>query len=680
MAPIRCAPVLFLAWLLILGARPLLAQQPSLQMQAVGATSRTVMVGSTVRLEVRLTRAGQPAVQVPVIFTTITSPGGVSLSPNPRISDSLGFAFTDATLANPGSVRIDATADGANSVSFFLTVEAGSPPAGTPSRLERITPEQLTLVVGDRQTFEVRVLDAANRPASGISLTWTVESSPGSPRSVGVTTPSDANGVATGNFGFSVPGNTVLSASFGNLTPVRFRIETRSLGELAPPRRSFQSLARAMDAICQEVFSTPVPEPTPLCVYMTGTLQTRLERGQAIRELTAGGLGAQGQVVLETAQAQAAAVASRLSALRMGAARGALSSIAFSLDGQEVLSSQTLVSAWSWASQKIELEHKLDRALAQVWDDLSTVAAEGPGGGEGQGLRERPWGFFVTGRWIRGDRAEGFEEPSFRLESRAVTLGFDRALGANDFLGVAFSGNQAESALRGASGALDLTAYSVTAYGIWEGQRNGYLQLGTSYGQGQFEQRRRLDLPRIGALQARADFDGSQYGGFLEAGWAWEGRRATATLFGRSSYLRATIDGFTERGARATIPGTAFGEVDFGLEVEEQSVTSWLGEVGFDLSGVVAFPGGVFIPQLNATYVQEFKDDGHGTRGRFLADTAAAASFELFTDDPDRKYFNVGASLRFQFLWGSFFVAYDQEFERDDLELRTVNAGLRFEF
>jgi len=37
-------------------------------------------------------------------------------------------------------------------------------------------------------------------------------------------------------------------------------------------------------------------------------------------------------------------------------------------------------------------------------------------------------------------------------------------------------------------------------------------------------------------------------------------------------------------------------------------------------------------------------------------------------------------ALRFQFLWGSVFVAYDQEVLRDDLDLSTVNAGLRFEF
>jgi uncharacterized protein YhjY with autotransporter beta-barrel domain len=345
-----------------------------------------------------------------------------------------------------------------------------------------------------------------------------------------------------------------------------------------------------------------------------------------------------------------------------------------------VFSSETLAAAWSGNQEKLAFEQKIDRALARFLRNLSLDSEGGGSGPEVTPRRERPWGFFLTGRMLKGDHSEGLEEPALRLDSKGFTLGLDRAVRTNDFLGIAFSANQAETALKGASGNLDLTAYTVLVYGILEGNRGGYLQLGASYGQSQFEQQRELALPRIGLLKARADFDGSQYGGFLEAGWAWEGQRATAILFGRSSYLRAQIDAFAERGARAAIPGTSFGEVDFGVAVEEQTVTSWQGEAGFDLSAVLAFPGGVVVPQLNATYVREFENDPQGLRGRFLADTAAAASFQLFTDEPDRSFLRVGASLRAQFLWGSVFLAYDEEFQRNDMKLRTWNGGLRLEF
>lgn len=85
------------------------------------------------------------------------------------------------------------------------------------------------------------------------------------------------------------------------------------------------------------------------------------------------------------------------------------------------------------------------------------------------------------------------------------------------------------------------------------------------------------------------------------------------------------------------------------------------------------------IPQLTATWSHEFEDDPRAVAARFLADTSGA-TFEVFTDEPDADWLTLSGALRFQFLWGSFFVSYDHELLRDDLEIRTANAGLRFEF
>jgi hypothetical protein len=88
----------------------------------------------------------------------------------------------------------------------------------------------------------------------------------------------------------------------------------------------------------------------------------------------------------------------------------------------------------------------------------------------------------------------------------------------------------------------------------------------------------------------------------------------------------------------------------------------------------------VLVPQFNVTYRHEFDNDARAVRAAFLGDTAAGSSFFVFLDEPDRDWFGAGASLSAQFLWGSLFVGYDQEFDRDDLELATWQAGLRFEF
>lgn len=656
------------------------AQTTEGQMQAIGGTSRSITAGSTLRLEVRLTFGSQPAAQVPVNFQLISGPGGVSGLPNPRLTDGQGIAFTEVQMSNPGSVRIDANAERFNTVSFFITVNpvAPPPPVDPVARLERVTPENTTLVLGDRQTFQVRVLDAAGQPVQGVALTWRVDQSPGSPRAVGTTTASNAAGIATGDFGFSVAGATVISAAYSSLAPVRFNIQTQSLGELTPDNRSYRSVGAAFDAICQEVFATPDPEPTPLCVFMTGTLTTRTQRTQAVQELTATGLGAQTEAAVASLGGQLDAIASRLSALRGGALRQSLSQIALTLDGGTV-SDGLLASAWSEAGRRDAFRAGIERSFLQLYAGLDAAEAPATAAPAVQPKRERPWGFFLNGRLSKGEKARGVDETGFDFDTAGVTIGFDRAVGSNSFFGFALSALETETGLADAGGDLDTSGLSLTLYGIWEGAGNGYFQASATYGQNQYEQTRRIELPVLGTLTARADFDGEQLASTLEGGWSWDGPRGTATLFGRGHYARAEVDGFRERGAVATLPGTTF-VADFGLELEAQTVTSLVGEVGIDLSRVFQFSGGLFVPQINASYLHEFDDDGQGIRGRFLGDVAAGSGFVVFTDDPDRDFFNVGASLRFQFLWGSLFVAYDRELGRDDFDFETVNAGLRFEF
>jgi hypothetical protein len=150
----------------------------------------------------------------------------------------------------------------------------------------------------------------------------------------------------------------------------------------------------------------------------------------------------------------------------------------------------------------------------------------------------------------------------------------------------------------------------------------------------------------------------------------------------RASWARAAVDAFRERGAVAPLPlpGTGFGPVDFGVAVDRQELESLVGAGGLDWGKAFSIPGGLVIPQLTATWSHEFDADAQGVRATFLGDTAAAAAFFVFTDPPDRDWLTASAALRFQYLWGSFFVSYDHELLRDDLELRKANAGLRFEF
>lgn len=670
----------------LLLSAPLAAQTNLSTLEPVGPTGFDIdLEQPTFTLRVRLLGApGQPIGGAEVFWSATRGSARVTPSEAVSTTNSQGEARATFTATGAGVIEITATSERAsNSVRFRLEAVDTTPPEPEPeqprvSALEALTPSPVALVLGDRQTFRAKVLDQDGQPLAGVALTWTVESSPGSPRSVGTTTPSDGAGVATGDFGFSVAGRTVIAASYPGIAPVRWQIDTGSLGELTPGNQSYRSAGAALDAICAEVFATATPEPTPLCVFMTGTLATRGERADAIEELTATGLGAQTSAATAGLAGQLDVIASRLSALRGGALRQSLGQIALSLDGGTVTDG-LLASARADAARREAFGRRLEQSLVRLYAGLDSgeapAAAAAPAP---EPKRDRPWGFFVNGRLSRGDREAGVDETGFDFDTAGVTVGFDRAAGANSFFGAALSALDNQTDLDDAGGELDVSGLALTLYGIWEAGEHGYLQATATYGQNSYEQARRMELPVVGTLTARADFDGDQLAGTLEGGFSWDGDRGTATLFGRGSYSAAKVDAFRETGATALLPGTPF-TADFGVAVEEQELTSLLGELGIDLSRVFQLSRGLVVPQINVSYLHEFDDDAQRIRGFYLGDVAAASSFELFTDEPDRDFFNVGASLRFQFLWGSFFVAYDRELERGDFDLETFNAGLRFE-
>jgi len=677
---------------------PARAQPAPIELLPVGATQFDVAAGSRVRLRVEMLVAGSPAPGQLVDWFIVSTTAGAT-GPSQSTTDASGIATARFDVPGVGSTQIEAFVSGAPPVLFTINTTAVVPPPGpgpgpTPTVVELLPegPTAFDLVLGDRQALGVRTVTPNGAPVGGVEVKFAVVSSPGSP-GVGrsdTTVATGADGKAFATFGFSTAGPTLIRASVvdprvgTDSPPIDFAIDTASLGDLTPERRSYRSAAEALDQICLNVFvdeagnQRPSPEATPLCVYMTGTVDNREGRAQAIREITDTGIGAQTSTAFSGLVDQVGSVQSRLAALRGGAVRGAIDQLALTLDGV-TLSNDVLAAAGRDSARSLAFDQAIDAGFARLYAGLD--AAQDPAGEAAAvaPMRDRPWGFFVTGRLTRGDSSEGAEETGFEFDTIGVTAGFDRSVGANGFLGFALSALQNETDLDGGGGSLDNDSLGLILYGIREWE-HGYLQLVGSLGQNSFDQRRRIDLPVVGDLVARSSFDGDQYGLTLELGGSFDGSAGSLTVFGRGSWARASVDGYTETGAVATIPGTGFGPVDFGLEVGDQELDSLLGEAGLDWGRAFSTAAGLVIPQLTATWAHEFDNESQLVHARFLGDVAAGSSFFVFTDEPDRDWLNVGAALRFQFLWGSLFLAYDRDFQRDDLETENFNAGLRFEF
>jgi uncharacterized protein YhjY with autotransporter beta-barrel domain len=682
--PVACAA-------LVLAVAPARAQGAPYTLTPTNPTVQSVREGRSLNLRVRLTVGTQPVPGQRIDWVVVSSTANAS-GPATSITDSTGQASARFLFPRVGTTTVEARHPGATPVRWTVT-SVPRPVAPGPAGvvLEPVGPTGFDLVLGDRQELSVRLRTGSGQPVRGESVLFAVETSPGSP-GVGrsnqtVTTGED--GVASATFGFSTAGLATILASVPNRDSdpdfVRFSIDTASLGALDRSRRSYVSLGEALDEVCRDVFvdregrQRPVPQPTPLCGYMTGTLTTREGRTEAMHELTSTGVGSQTQAALAGLSQQSALVRARIERVRLAARAGdggPRDQIALQVGGA-ALSDELVASALAARGAADGFDRALDRAFARLYAGLDAEETQAAAAPATAPRRERPWGFFVTGRLTEGEGEAGVEEDAFDFDTAGVTLGFDRALSANGFLGFAVSAHGNETELLGGGGDLEADSLSFTVYAIGDGE-HGYVQGTASYGQDEYQQRRRLLLPAIGELTARGDFDGEQLGATIELGRSFDGRAGSLTVFARGSFARASIDGFRETGAVAPLP--PFGNVDFGLEVDEQEVDSLLGEAGLDWGRAISFPGGVVLPQLGLSWTREFEDDPTAVGARLISDTSLVAPFLIFTDAPDRDWLRASASLRFQFLWGSLFVAYDQDLQRDDLETRTVNAGLRFDF
>ena len=584
-------------------------------------------------------------------------------------------------------------------------------------RLVPVSPGAQSVVLGDGVTLEVRVVDFEGIPVPNVAVTWEVVQAPGSPRGTsGAPSPSDAAGIARARFGFGVAGSVNIRASLQGVSPIIFSITVGSLGGLTPGNGTQVSAGGAFDDICYDVFNNPdgtprrVPRATPLCVFMTGVLTNHDQRAAALVEMSPTGLGSASKTAASSAAQQQAIVSSRLGALR-GGALAAGSQISWTAGGA-VIDGTTLAAARSESERQERLGRHVDATLASRGGytlasfaggsgrdrSAGTYTLAALGGDDGQDttggasaraavtaaepVRERRWGLFFTGRLQHGKQSGDVgDETAFDFDTTSGTLGVDFAAGSNSFYGIAagYASNQTD--LSGNGGELEFDGQNLMVYGAWQLSERAYLQATLGYGATDYDQRRRIELPVVGNLDARAKFDGDQESASLEGGWDWGGRRIVASSFVRGSWARAKVDAFAESGAIANV---AIGGVpvptDFGVAVEQQQLESLLGEFGFDLSGNISMSRGVLVPQFTVTYRHEFDNDARSVRATFLGDQVAGSSFVVFLDPPDRDWIDAGLSLSAQYLWGSLFVAYDQEFAREDFELATWQAGLRFEF
>ncbi len=177
----------------------------------------------------------------------------------------------------------------------------------------------------------------------------------------------------------------------------------------------------------------------------------------------------------------------------------------------------------------------------------------------------------------------------------------------------------------------EINSYQLTGYGT----RNFgpcYLEGMVAYARHQYENARNTGIAGI----ANADFDASQYGARVTAGYPITIRdTVTVTPLAGIETDHLKQDGYTEQSGGA-----------LALHVEEQSATRLRSVIGVKLATALTLHNGVTVtPSLHAAWRHEFKDQGVDTTATF---TGGGAAFTTPGQDLARNRYNIGAEVSFQ--------------------------------
>jgi uncharacterized protein YhjY with autotransporter beta-barrel domain len=316
------------------------------------------------------------------------------------------------------------------------------------------------------------------------------------------------------------------------------------------------------------------------------------------------------------------------------------------------------------------------------------------GGGAGDsnpGDQQSRWGFFLNGNLRRGSQETTTDEQGFGFQSNGVTAGADYRLNNHLVFGAAVAHTNGITAFNDGSGRLDSRLNSASLYGTWYNEA-WYLDVIGTYAVISYDASRTSTwsinpavispLPTncagtICAVGTEGDTDARQISFGSSGGYSFHFGALELGPDAALDYVHLAVNGFTEN------DGTDSG---MGLVFDNQVGESLTLKAGGHLSYAISTPIAVILPQLSARYIHEFKDDQRALNVHFEDDPSAHAlggpvsTFQVYTDEPERSYFDYSAGITAQFPFGiAAFATYSALGGYSTIALREYAFGIRFQ-
>lgn len=290
-------------------------------------------------------------------------------------------------------------------------------------------------------------------------------------------------------------------------------------------------------------------------------------------------------------------------------------------------------------------------------------------------------GIFVTGTLRQGTQTTTDAEQGFNFKNTGLTFGADYRLGDTYVMGIAGGYGKSRSIFDDNGGRLDAQHTSVALYGSYFTDRY-HVDWQAGFGHNSY------DLGRSIAYESSSTSVGCAGGVCLTDSAGSTGAReysfstSTGMDFHRDAfafgptfeldYKQVAVNGFTESGPSGL--DLAFGGI---------TSSSLVAKAGGYTSYAIKTSFGVILPQVRASYIHEFLNDARTQSVQFAADTLPGASgrtFDVYTDQPDRNYFDWRASVLFQFPYGiAGFIEYGRLAGLQNISMHELNMGLRVE-
>ncbi|WP_305908995.1 autotransporter domain-containing protein [Methylomarinum sp. Ch1-1] len=536
--------------------------------------------------------------------------------------------ISDNDIPQPGTISFDnasSSASEGNTVTVTVNRTAGS---DGEARVDYATANG-TAVAGSDYTEK-----------SG-TLVW--NDGDASPKTITLQTLTDSDTLEQDEL-FSIILSNPSGATLGSVDTVDITIgnTTPTLSDIVNLTPNQRSVAEALDQSC----ATATGEFKQRCdeLYQSG-----LSDGDIIQILDAivpEQIAAQGSAAVDFGSQQLQIIHGRIIELRNNQNKNRISVLGFSMDvdGEYIPLGKIAQSAFNTA--------------------LGAAAAAGD-----EPLRDSPLGFFLKGQIKVGDKNKTDREKGFDLLTRGITMGVDYQFTDTLVMGAAAGYGYSKTDFDSNGGEMTTQSGDFAVYGSYFMPEDFYVDWVMSYAIHDYDMDRRIVYPGM-TSSATSNPQGDQYGGSLGFGKDIYIKSFFISPYVRGEYIETTIDHYDEQGGAG-----------FALSVADQSITSISTIMGSQFGHSISMPWGVIAPAARFEWVHQFKDNERVLRSRFINASAGAGNFSILTDNPDRDYFNLSASIAATLPEGrSAFVRYETRLGQNDISNHIIELGLRIPF